>query len=155
MIGRGARQNWDASAVKRRSSCAGAKAEAAIEAGWALWRARFAESAIRILKSCAAIHNFEGNSATNSWAMSWAVADARDKDWIGRRVVGKKKSISRALAWGFAILANGRCAAIAAGNSKRTARGAVCWEFWVMTAHCRILGAAGRESAPRAQRHPR
>jgi len=134
--GRGARQNWDARRRQTpKSSCAGAKPRPRLRPGWALVRVRLAGICNTDIEILRGYHNFVGTLGHEFVGDVVGVADARDKDWIGRRVVGEINLTCAG--WGFAILARGSCAGIAAGEFQCTAGAAASWEFWAMTAPSR------------------
>jgi len=133
------------SAVKRRNHLRWCKSRSRVEARWALVRVRFAESAIRILKSCAAITILKAHSP--QFVGDVVGVCRRKRQGLDRAAASSEKSISRALAWGFAILPTEDVQLLPPGIQTHCARRRVLGILG-HAAHRRILGAAGRESAP-------
>src|SRR6266446_693302 len=78
------------SAVKRRNHLALVqKPKPRLRPGWALVRVRFAGVCNTDIEILRGYHNFEGTLGHEFVGDVVGVADARDKDWIGRRVVGE------------------------------------------------------------------
>jgi len=105
------------------------------------------------LKSCAAITILKGTLGHEFVGDVVGVADARDKDWIGRAVV--EKSISRALGLGFRHPGQRKDVRYCRRGIQRTAPAPCAGNSGHDGAFAEFLALPVVNSAPRAQRHPR